>query len=78
MLAVAEFGSVADAARLFGVGEYAIRSGVADGSLPHVKVGRFIRLPLRQIVEQARQHETPEVEAEGSVNDYPAVGVRYD
>ena len=49
---VPEFGSVAEAAEFFGTGQAAIRSGVADGSIPHVKLGRLIRIPLRLIADR--------------------------
>ena len=36
---------VADAARVAGTGEVAIRKGIAAGKIPHIKFGRNILIP---------------------------------
>jgi excisionase family DNA binding protein len=36
---------VLEAAQIAGCGERAIRNGVADGSIPHLRFGRNIRIP---------------------------------
>lgn len=36
---------VSEAARVAGVGEPAIRKGIADGRIPHIKFGRNIVIP---------------------------------
>lgn len=38
---------VVEAARVAGVGGAAIRRGIAEGSIPHIKFGRNILIPRR-------------------------------
>lgn len=47
-----EFGSVAEAAIVFRCGERAVRTGVETETIPSVRLGRTIRIPLRLIMER--------------------------
>lgn len=53
-----EYASVADTAAHFKTGEHAVRTGVADGSIPSIRLGRVIRIPLRMIVEHLAEQVT--------------------
>ena len=72
-MTVPEFGSVAEAAELFRCGEKAVYAGVEKRTIPAIKLGKKIRIPLRAIVERleadVQQGDTPEVEVEGAEND---------
>lgn len=52
MAEVPEFGSVTEAAATFRCGERAVRTGVKTGTIPSVRLGRTIRIPLRMIMER--------------------------
>ena len=42
---------VPEAAKVAGCGQRAIRNGVADGSIPHIKFGRNILIPKNRFHE---------------------------
>ncbi len=48
---ILEYASVTQTAEHFATGEHAVRTGVADGSIPSIRLGRAIRIPLRMMVE---------------------------
>ena len=76
---VPEFGSIADAAALFGVGEHAIRTGIRTGQIPATKIGRSDRIPLRMMMDriaaEVEQSDAPGVESRGTVETLPVEGV---
>lgn len=43
--------SVRAAAKIIGIGEFAAYRGVKDGSIPHLRFGRRIRVPLAALDE---------------------------
>jgi excisionase family DNA binding protein len=43
--------SVRGAAKIIGIGEFAAYRGIKDGSIPHLKFGRKIRVPLAALSE---------------------------
>ncbi len=66
MALLPEFASVAETAIYFGVGERAIRTGVADESIPSIRLGRIIRIPLRSMAAQFEYVAPPPSESSRS------------
>lgn len=54
--------SVAEAAKLLGVGEAAIRAAVRRGELPGVRVGKLIRIMRAPLLEKLGLPEDYEIE----------------
>lgn len=44
--------TVAELAKITGEGEKAIRAGIAAGTLPSLRVGRYVRIPTAKLRQQ--------------------------
>lgn len=47
---IPRFAGISETAEVLNMGHQAVRTGVRDGTIPHLKVGRNVRIPLRAIV----------------------------